>query len=61
MEIAPIGVNWGHPERFAEGVDPVDRDAEEAGTQAGIDRGQEHQQRREPGVDVPVGGRPPSI
>src|SRR3954471_20748094 len=35
--------------------------AEETGSQPGVDRGQQHQQGRQAGVDVPVGDRPAGL
>ena len=55
------GELWRHPEFLAERVDPVGGNAEETGSQAGINRSEQHQQRGETRIDVPVRRRPPSI
>src|SRR5947199_5154771 len=48
-------------ERLPEGIDSLGRNAEETSTQSGIYSAQQHQQCREPRIDIPVGGGPPRI
>ena len=60
--IAPIGCATRAPRTPSRNAgDPLARDAEEAGAEALVDGGLQDQQRRHPGVDVPVGHRPPAL
>src|SRR5450755_635693 len=50
-----------HAELGPERIQEVGHDPEEAGAEIFVYRGQQHQQRRHPGVDVPVRRRPVSL
>jgi len=54
-------VPFWHAELRPESRDQRGRDPEEQRAEALVDGGEQHQQRQEPGVDVPVRHRPPCL